>query len=92
MKIGLVAPVKPSHPYLKDGPASLLNLHYLHIPPWLRFRSLAVKSLFGSIRPGNYLTQIKLVHKNASRVTERLPTCRPRRISCERTTLVVLPA
>ena len=37
MKIGLVAPVKPSHPYLKDGPASLLNLHYLHIPPWLRF-------------------------------------------------------
>ena len=39
MKIGLVAPVKPSHPYLENDPAPLLDLHYLRISPWLRFRS-----------------------------------------------------
>ena len=38
MKIGLVAPVKPSHPYLVDDPAPLLDLHYLRISPWLWFR------------------------------------------------------
>ena len=37
MKIGLVAPVKPSHPYLENDPAPLFDLHYLHIPPWLWF-------------------------------------------------------
>ena len=37
MKIGLVAPVKPSHPYLENGPAPLLDLHYLRISPWLWF-------------------------------------------------------
>ena len=37
MKIGLVAPVKPSHPYLEDDPAPLLDLHYLRISPWFRF-------------------------------------------------------
>ena len=38
MKIGLVAPVKPSHPYLENDPAPLLDLHYLRISPWLWFR------------------------------------------------------
>ena len=42
MKIGLVAPVKPSHQYLEDDPAPLLDLHYLRISPWFRF------SLFGA--------------------------------------------
>ena len=37
MKIGLVAPVKLSHPYLENGPAPLLDLHYLRISPWLWF-------------------------------------------------------
>ena len=37
MKIGLVPPVKPSHPYLGDDPAPLLDLHYLRISPWLWF-------------------------------------------------------
>ena len=37
MKIGLVTPVKPSHPYLEDDPAPLLDLHYLRISPWFRF-------------------------------------------------------
>ena len=37
MKIGLVAPVKPSHPYLKDDPAQPLDLHHLRISPWLWF-------------------------------------------------------
>ena len=40
MKIGLVAPVKPSHPYLENDPAPLLDLHYLRISPWLWFREL----------------------------------------------------
>ena len=38
MKIGLVAPVKPSHPYLENDPAPLFDLHYLCISPWLWFR------------------------------------------------------
>ena len=29
MKIGLVASVKPSHPYLENDPAPLFDLHYL---------------------------------------------------------------
>ena len=37
MKIGLVAPVKPSHPYLENDPAPLFDLHYLRISPWLWF-------------------------------------------------------
>ena len=37
MKIGLVAPVKPTHPYLENDPAPLFDLHYLCIPPWLWF-------------------------------------------------------
>ena len=37
MKIGLVAPVKPSHPYLENDPAPLFDLHYLRISPWLGF-------------------------------------------------------
>ena len=41
MKIGLVAPVKPSHPYLENGPAPLFDLHYLRISPWLWFSSLS---------------------------------------------------
>ena len=40
MKIGLVVPVKPSHPYLEDDPAPLLDLHYLRISPWLWFSYL----------------------------------------------------
>ena len=38
MKIGLVAPVKHSQPYLKNDPAPLLDLHHLRISPWLWFR------------------------------------------------------
>ena len=38
MKIGLVAPVKPSHPYLENDPGPLFDLHYLRISPWLWFR------------------------------------------------------
>ena len=38
MKIGWVAPVKPSHPYLENDPAPLFDLHYLRISPWLWFR------------------------------------------------------
>ena len=38
MKIGLVASVKPSHPYLENDPAPLFDLHYLRISPWLWFR------------------------------------------------------
>ena len=37
MKIGLVAPVKPSYPYLENDPAPLFDLHYLRISPWLWF-------------------------------------------------------
>ena len=37
MKIGLVAPVKPSQPYLKNDPAPLLDLHHLRISLWLWF-------------------------------------------------------
>ena len=38
MKIGLIAPVKPTHPYLENDPAPLFDLHYLRISPWLWFR------------------------------------------------------
>ena len=38
MKIGLVAPVKPSRPYLENAQAPLLDLHYLRVSPWLWFR------------------------------------------------------
>ena len=38
MKIGLVTPVKPSHPYLENDPAPLFDLHCLRISPWLWFR------------------------------------------------------
>ena len=49
MKIGLVAPVKPSHPYLEDERAPLLDLHYLRISPWLWFRRRRwVSRLFAS--------------------------------------------
>ena len=37
MKIGLVASVKPSHPYLENDPVPLFDLHYLRISPWLWF-------------------------------------------------------
>ena len=37
LRIGLVAPVKPFHPYLVDDLAPLLDLHYLRISPWLWF-------------------------------------------------------
>ena len=37
MKIGLVAPVKPSHPYLENDPGPLFDLHHLRISPWLWF-------------------------------------------------------
>ena len=37
LKIGLVAPVKPFHPYLVDDLAPLLDLHDLRISPWLWF-------------------------------------------------------
>ena len=37
MKIVWVALVKPSHPYLENGPAPLVDLHYLRISPWLWF-------------------------------------------------------
>ena len=39
MKIGLVAPVKPSHPYLENDPAPLFDLHYRRLAPWLWFRA-----------------------------------------------------
>ncbi len=39
MKIGLVAPVKPSHPYLKNDLAQPLDLLHLRISPWLGFSS-----------------------------------------------------
>ena len=42
MKIGWVAPVKPSHPYLENGPAPLFDLHYLRISPWLWFKAATV--------------------------------------------------
>ena len=45
MKIGLVAPVKPYHPYLEDGAAPLLDLHYLRISPWLWFSCLFPQGL-----------------------------------------------
>ena len=38
MKIGLVASVKPSHPYLENDPVPLFDLHYLRTSPWLWFR------------------------------------------------------
>ena len=41
MKIGWVAPVKPSHPYLENDPAPLFDLHYLRISPWLWFSTMA---------------------------------------------------
>ena len=47
MKIGLVASVKPSHPYLENNPAPLFDLHYLRISPWLWFRYVMVK-LYGN--------------------------------------------
>ena len=55
MKIGLVPPVKPSHPYLGDDPAPLLDLHYLRISPWLWFSNQSLipsqKGLF-EMNPG----------------------------------------
>ena len=39
MKIGLVAPVKPSHPYLENDPAPLFDLHDRRLAPWLWFRA-----------------------------------------------------
>ena len=39
MKIGLVASVKLSHPYLKNDPAPPLDFHHLRISPWLWFSS-----------------------------------------------------
>ena len=51
MKIGWVAPVKPSHPYLENDPAPLFDLHYLRISPWLWFRRRAHgPSVFGYAR------------------------------------------
>ncbi len=50
LKIGLVAPMKPFHPYLVDDLAPLLDLHYLRISPWLWFRSAstsAVRTVWG---------------------------------------------
>ena len=38
LKIGLVAPVKPLHPYLVDDLVPLLDLHCLRISPWFWFR------------------------------------------------------
>ena len=40
LRIGLVASVKPSHPYLKNDPAQPLDFHHLRISPWLWFRWL----------------------------------------------------
>ena len=47
MKIGWVAPVKPSHPYLENDPAPLFDLHYLRISPWLWFRLMIISSFTG---------------------------------------------
>ena len=48
LKIGLVAPVKPFHPYLVDDLAPLLDLHYLRISPWLWFsRGIVSGDTFG---------------------------------------------
>ena len=54
MKIGLVVPVKPSHPYLVDDPAWLLDLHYLRISPGLWFSILLFTS---PCTPNNVLQQ-----------------------------------
>ena len=53
MKIGWVALVKPSHPYLENGPAPLVDLHYLRISPWLWFRPKNATCKTGSQLPGN---------------------------------------
>ena len=45
MKIVWVALVKPSHPYLENGPAPLVDLHYLRISPWLWFRNISRRVL-----------------------------------------------
>ena len=48
MKIGWVAPVKPSHPYLENDPAPLFDLHYLRISPWLWFRRRRLQTRIGT--------------------------------------------
>ena len=52
MKIGLVASVKPSHPYLENDPAPLFDLHYLRISPWLWFRAPYIGSSGASPKLG----------------------------------------
>ena len=42
MKIGLVASVKPSHPYLENDPVPLFDLYYLRISPWLWFSTVSI--------------------------------------------------
>ena len=45
LKIGLVAPVKPFHPYLVDDLAPRLDVHYLRIPRWLWFRVIPLAAM-----------------------------------------------
>ena len=59
MKIGLVAPVKPSHPYLEDERAPLLDLHYLRISPWLWFRSPLRRQPSGHYPPTPLFAQLR---------------------------------
>ena len=60
MKIGWVAPVKPSHPYLENDPAPLFDLHYLRISPWLWFSSGVRGRLFAGAQSDNEKALSKL--------------------------------
>ena len=52
MKIGWVAPVKASHPYLENGPATLFGLHHLRISPWFWSFNDAPRGLMSLKIPG----------------------------------------
>ena len=62
MKIGWVAPVKPSHPYLENDPAPLFDLHYLRISPWIWFSTTAALLTPVAIADvGNVIAGLRLV-------------------------------
>ena len=74
MKIGWVAPVKPSHPYLENGPAPLFDLHYLRISPWLWFSGERIRPAStprgGRPNTGSYPARDRTVYLGAWRCSE----------------------
>ena len=90
MKIGLVASVKPSHPYLENDPAPLFDLHYLRISPWLWFSTTTTSCIIrhswdsGGFGTGGGLLDVVAFAvegpengTNTSQIPRPTRTCRP---------------